>query len=37
LIGELASAVTLLVILLLSFSPDFGWKQRRDAARTKAA
>lgn len=37
LIGEPASAVTLVVILLLSFSLDFGWKRRRDAAGTKAA
>jgi amino acid transporter len=37
LIGEPASSVTLVVILLLSFSLDFGWKRRRDAASTKAA
>jgi hypothetical protein len=37
LIGEPASAVTLVVILLLSFSLDFGWKRRRDAASRKAA
>jgi len=36
LIGEPASAVTLVLILLLSFSLDFGWKRRRDAARANA-
>lgn len=37
LVDEPASAVTLVVILLLSFSLDFGWKRRRDAASIKPA
>ena len=36
LIGEPVSAVTLVLILLLSFGLDLGWKRRRDAARANA-
>jgi amino acid transporter len=37
LVDEPAAAVTLMVILLLSFTLDFGWKRRRDAASVKPA